>query len=167
MVDEGCFCRLIDLIDGRRADDRRLHRLLLELIYEMSRVERLRASDLLHVEDSLVTYLFQLIESAADDADDPYHYPVIRVLVSPLAFPPPLSTVVVAVLTRAAATQKLVLNEQYMVASTVAAVDPMSPTAPLTNRVVKILSVNGPTSAPLARTSSCCSTARPRRRSSS
>lgn len=39
---------------------------------------------------------------------------------------------------------KLVLNEQYMVAATTAAVDPNSPTAPLTNRVVKILGVHGP-----------------------
>lgn len=39
---------------------------------------------------------------------------------------------------------QLVLNEQYMVAATTAAVDPMSPAAPLTNRVVKVLSLNGP-----------------------
>jgi hypothetical protein len=37
-----------------------------------------------------------------------------------------------------------VLNEQYMVASTTAAVDPTSPTAPLTNRVIKVLSLHGP-----------------------
>lgn len=82
MIDEGCFMRLIELISGRRDDDRRLHRLLLELIYEMSRAEHVRADDLLQVDDSLVTYLFRLIESISDDADDPYHYPIIRVLVS-------------------------------------------------------------------------------------
>jgi len=37
-----------------------------------------------------------------------------------------------------------VLNEQYMVAATTAAVDPVSPNAPLTNRVVKVLSLHGP-----------------------
>lgn len=41
-----------------------------------------------NVGDDFILYLFQLIESLSNDADDPYHYPVIRVL--------------------------LVLNEQYM-----------------------------------------------------
>jgi len=85
MIEEGCFARLIDLINGKRDDDRRLHRLLLELMYEMSRIERVRTDDLLHVDDGLVTYLFQVIESISDDVDDPYHYPIIRVLVSSTA----------------------------------------------------------------------------------
>lgn len=38
----------------------------------------------------------------------------------------------------------MVLNEQYMVASTSAAVDPDSPSLLVTNRVVKVLSVHGP-----------------------
>lgn len=38
---------------------------------------------------------------------------------------------------------QLVLNEQYMVASTSAAVDPTSPSSPMTNRVVKVLGVCG------------------------
>lgn len=118
MIDEGCFHRLLELINGRKEDDPSLHRLLLELTYEMSRIERLRIEDLLHVDDGFVTYLFQLIECLSDDVHDPYHYPVIRVL--------------------------LVLNEQYMVASTTALVDPTSPTTPLTNRVVKCLSLYGP-----------------------
>ncbi|KAK3689981.1 hypothetical protein B0T22DRAFT_183379 [Podospora appendiculata] len=119
MVGEGCFGRLLELIKSCGEQDRRLHRLLLELMYEMSRIERLRPEDLVQVDDSFVTYLFQLIEALSDDVDDPYHYPVIRVL--------------------------LVLNEQYMVASTSSA-SPSSPTAPtpLTNRVVKILSIYGP-----------------------
>jgi Protein of unknown function (DUF2013) len=37
-----------------------------------------------------------------------------------------------------------VLNEQYMLASTDSAADPASPTAPLTNRVIKLLSLQGP-----------------------
>ena len=81
MIDEGCFPKLLELIGGRRQSDPRLHRLLLELMYEMSRVERLRPTDLMQVEDSFVAYLFELIEGVGDDVNDPYHYPVIKVLV--------------------------------------------------------------------------------------
>ncbi|KAL2170397.1 hypothetical protein VTG60DRAFT_4883 [Thermothelomyces hinnuleus] len=118
MIHEGCFVRLLELIKSCGGRDGRLHRLLLQLMYEMSRIERLRPEDLLQVDDNFVMYLFQLIEALSDDVNDPYHYAVIRVL--------------------------LVLNEQYMVASTSAAVDPRSPTVPVTNRVVKVLSVHGP-----------------------
>lgn len=118
MIEEGCFHRLLELINGRKEDDPGLHRLLLDLMYEMSRIEQLRIEDLLHVDDGFVIYLFELIEGLSDDVHDPYHYPIIRVL--------------------------LVLNEQYMVASTTAISDPASPTAPLTNRVVKCLSLYGP-----------------------
>ncbi|KAK7757526.1 pre-rRNA processing [Diatrype stigma] len=118
MIDESCFVRLLELINGRKTEDPSLHRLLLELMYEMSRIERLRYDDLLHVDDDFVTYLFQLIEEMSDDVHDPYHYPIIRVL--------------------------LMLNEQYMIASTNATNDPDSPSAPLTNRVVKCLSLYGP-----------------------
>ena len=82
MIDEGCFSRLLDLISGRdRNEDPALHRLLLDLMYEMSRIERLRYDDLLHVDDHFITYLFGLIEELSDDVHDPYHYPIIRVLV--------------------------------------------------------------------------------------
>ena len=47
----------------------------------MSRLEHLRQEDLAQVDDSFVTYLFQLVEILSDDANDPYHYPIIRVLV--------------------------------------------------------------------------------------
>ncbi|KAI0121638.1 hypothetical protein BJ170DRAFT_587936 [Xylariales sp. AK1849] len=119
MIDEGCFHRLLELINGCKEDDPSLHQLLLELMYEMSRIERLRPDDLMSVDDGFVIYLFQLIEGFSDDVRDPYHYPIIRVL--------------------------LVLNEQYMVASTTAVVTgPQSPLAPLTNRVIKCLSLYGP-----------------------
>ena len=36
------------------------------------------------VDDAFVLYLFQLIEQLSDDADDPYHYHIIRVLVNSL-----------------------------------------------------------------------------------
>lgn len=81
MVGEACFPRLLELLNGRKEADPRLHRLLLELMYEMSRVERLRAEDLLQVDDGFIHYLFQIIEELSNDAHDPYHYPVIRVLV--------------------------------------------------------------------------------------
>lgn len=81
MIAEGCFGRLLDLIKTCGGQDRRLHRLLLELMYEMSRIEQLRPEDLLQVDDSFVTYLYTLTEALSDDVNDPYHYPVIRVLV--------------------------------------------------------------------------------------
>lgn len=82
MVNEACFPRLLELINGRRDQDPGLHRLLLQLMYEMSRMERLRVDDLTMVDDEFVHYLFALIEELSDDAHDPYHYPTIRVLVS-------------------------------------------------------------------------------------
>ncbi len=79
---EGCFPRLVDLIKKGNRDDTRLHRLLLELLYEMSRVQKITSEDLGVVDDDFCQYLFQIIEELSDDVDDPYHYPVIRVLVS-------------------------------------------------------------------------------------
>ncbi|KAJ2998294.1 hypothetical protein NUW58_g362 [Xylaria curta] len=117
MIEESCFYRLIELINGHKEDDPPLHRLLLELIYEMSRVQKLRIQDLINIDDGFVNYLFELTEILSDDVNDPYHYPIIRVL--------------------------LVLNEQYMVASATAVADANSPTIPLTNRVVKCLSLYG------------------------
>ncbi|KAF2099984.1 hypothetical protein NA57DRAFT_37682 [Rhizodiscina lignyota] len=113
MQTEGAFPRLIELIRSHGINgsevDRDLHRLLLDLLYEMSRMQRLTWEDLTSINDEFVLYLFQIIEELSDDANDPYHYPVIRVL--------------------------LVLNEQYMVMSATG--------APITNRVVKMLSSHG------------------------
>jgi hypothetical protein len=81
MNNEGCFLRLLDLIKQGKHEDARLHRLLLELLYEMSRMQRLSVEDLGQVDDEFVAYLFRIIEELSDDVDDPYHYPVIRVLV--------------------------------------------------------------------------------------
>ncbi|RAL61938.1 hypothetical protein DID88_002427 [Monilinia fructigena] len=92
MNKEGCFPRLLELVKKGNREDPTLHRLLLELLYEMSRMQRLSFEDLGQVDDEFISFLFQIIEELSDDVDDPYHYPVIRVLV--------------------------VLNEQYMVAST-------------------------------------------------
>ncbi len=81
MNNECCFSRLLELIKEGKKDDARLHRLLLELLYEMSRMQRLTVEDLAKVDDDFVKYLFEIIEQLSDDVDDPYHYPVIRVLV--------------------------------------------------------------------------------------
>ncbi|KKA28010.1 hypothetical protein TD95_004843 [Thielaviopsis punctulata] len=118
MIEQSCFPRLVELIyrHGRGRGDARLHRLLLEVMFEMSRIERLRREDLMRIDDNFVAHLLQAIDSVSDDARD---NPTIRVL--------------------------LVLNEQYMLATT--APPPDDPTAPqeapLTNRVMKLLSLEG------------------------
>jgi hypothetical protein len=100
MNEEGAFARLLELILGRTDDDAGLHRMLLELLYEMSRIQRLRMEDLSEqsqclrrrrlltegtvlIEDDFIEYMFQIIEQLSDDVNDPYHYPVIRVVVRP------------------------------------------------------------------------------------
>lgn len=96
MQNEGAFPRLVNLVQemGQNTADfnHEFHRTLLELVYEMSRIQRLTWEDLSAVSDGLVLYLFQIIEGLSNDVNDPYHYHIIRVL--------------------------LVLNEQYMVFST-------------------------------------------------
>jgi len=89
MNDVGAFARLIELVQTVQEQDEGLHRLLLELFYEMGRIQRLKRQELLLMDDAFILGLLQLIENVSDDVDDPYHYYVIRVL--------------------------LVLNEQYMV----------------------------------------------------
>ncbi len=46
MNEEGAFPRLVELIQEGKEDDSGLHRMLLELLYEMSRIQRLRTEDL-------------------------------------------------------------------------------------------------------------------------
>lgn len=43
---EGIFPRLVEIIYEGKDDDAGLHRMLLELLYEMSRIQRLRIQDL-------------------------------------------------------------------------------------------------------------------------
>src|SRR5690349_18054359 len=90
-------------------------------------------SYLVLVEDDFVRYLFQIIEGLSDDAHDPYHYPVIRVLVRFI----PVHAGYASQLTMS----QLVLNEQFMVLAHDPASGPSS--NPLTNKVMKILSVHG------------------------
>ncbi|KIW69001.1 hypothetical protein PV04_04906 [Phialophora macrospora] len=114
--EEGAFPRLIDLISSPKQHGHEgIHRLLMELLYDMSRIQRIKTDDLARVHDDFIKMLFEIIEQVSDDVNDPYHYPTIRVL--------------------------LVLNEQFMVA----AHDPVSGQAPvpLTNKVIKVLSAHG------------------------
>jgi hypothetical protein len=46
MNEEGVFPRLVELIQGAGGKDPSLHRMLLELLYEMSRLHQLRSQDL-------------------------------------------------------------------------------------------------------------------------
>ena len=87
MNEEGSFPRLLELLqtkgdDGDGDSTAGLHRLLMDLLYEMSRVQRVRIEDLVLVDDDFVRGLFGIIENLSYDVNDPYHYPVIRVLVS-------------------------------------------------------------------------------------
>ncbi|KAF2018344.1 hypothetical protein BU24DRAFT_421328 [Aaosphaeria arxii CBS 175.79] len=117
MQKEGVFPRLVELIRSPTVqEDTRLHQMLLELMYESSRIQRLSWEDLMTVDDTFILYLLDIIEGVSDDAEDPYHYPVIRVL--------------------------LVLNEQYLVASTTYHA---SGSGSVTNRVIKALSTHGMT----------------------
>jgi len=75
----------------------------MELLYEMSRIQKIKSSDLgmltaipnphsivqlilswnlAHIDDDFIKMLFAIIEQVSDDVNDPYHYPTIRVLVS-------------------------------------------------------------------------------------
>ncbi|RAR04716.1 hypothetical protein DDE82_004431 [Stemphylium lycopersici] len=117
MHSEGTFVRLVELVQTESVqEDTRLHQLLLQLLYESSRIQRLTFDDFDAVNDAFIVYLLEIIESASDDADDPYHYPVIRVL--------------------------LVLNEQYLVASTSRHANGRGG---ITNRVIKAISTHGMT----------------------
>ena len=46
MNEEGAFPRLLELVQERKDDDAALHRMLLMLLYEMARIQRLRIGDL-------------------------------------------------------------------------------------------------------------------------
>lgn len=59
----------------------------MELLYEMSRIQKIKLNELALVGDDFVQMMFEIIEQVSDDVNDPYHYPTIRVLVSKLAPP--------------------------------------------------------------------------------
>ena len=88
------------------------------------------------IDDKFVLYLFRLIEELSDEAEDPYHYSIIRVLVRGS---PTWRSCEAAGLT---ITLQLVLNEQYMCLANAPASLPVC--GPITNRIVKLLSTHGP-----------------------
>ncbi|KAL4874514.1 hypothetical protein BJY04DRAFT_203755 [Aspergillus karnatakaensis] len=120
MAEEGAFPRLLELLQAQTMDREDsaagLHRLLMDLLYELSRIQKIRIEDLVLVDDDFIRGLFDIIEHLSYDANDPYHYPVIRVL--------------------------LVLNEQFMI-SAHNSHDEHSPAISLTNKVIKVLSMHG------------------------
>lgn len=85
------------------------------------------------LEDSFFVYLFELIEGLSNDVNDPYHYHVIRVLVSTLKVKKGYLKLIFL---------KLILNEQYMVLAHDPGPD-QSLVMRVTNRVIKILSLRG------------------------
>lgn len=46
MNEEGVFPRLLELIQDKMDDNTGLHRMMLDVLYEMSRIQRLRMEDL-------------------------------------------------------------------------------------------------------------------------
>ena len=46
MNDEGAFIRLVELVQEKVDDRAGLHRMLLELLYDMSRIQRIRLEEL-------------------------------------------------------------------------------------------------------------------------
>lgn len=85
------------------------------------------------VDDDFVRGLFDIIEDLSYDVNDPYHYPVIRVLVSVASKVESKSLMTLG---------QLVLNEQFMI-SAHDPVDEQSPMNFLTNKVIKVLSMYG------------------------
>ena len=63
MNEEGAFPRLVELIHERKDDEAGLHRMLLELLYEMSRIQRLRVEDLSKL-DQFQALLLQHVDQA-------------------------------------------------------------------------------------------------------
>ena len=86
------------------------------------------------VDDAFVVSLLDIIEGVSDDVEDPYHYPVIRVLVRRAR---------VSACAAFAHRVQLVLNEQYLVASTTVPARQHAAHSPvLTNRVIKVLATH-------------------------
>uniref|UniRef100_A0A060T7L9 ARAD1D00506p n=1 Tax=Blastobotrys adeninivorans TaxID=409370 RepID=A0A060T7L9_BLAAD len=89
LEEEEASQKVIDTLWDDRHSSPRLHRLFLELLYEMCRVQKLRLSDLDTIREDFFDFLFMTVEKSGDDSD-PYNLAVMKVL--------------------------LALNEQYMIA---------------------------------------------------
>jgi len=118
LLSEGAFPLLCFLIMQSRSIDARLHSTLLDLLYEMCRIQRLGLRDLAGMDESFVSFLFGLVETSMEDEDD----------VGPI---------------RAV----LVLNEQYMVAAHAEVVEDVAEDGespePIPNKVLYLLGTAG------------------------
>ena len=63
MQAEGAFPRLVELIRDKRDDDSGLHRQLLELLYEMSRMQKINRGDLGELYGTLLSLRFLIPRS--------------------------------------------------------------------------------------------------------
>ncbi|RPA81191.1 hypothetical protein BJ508DRAFT_326578 [Ascobolus immersus RN42] len=118
MLENDCFERLKgEILDRKDDEEQWLVKRLMKLLYEMSRIQKLRREDLQSIDDEFITYLLDLVEAAPTDASDPYNYIIIRVL--------------------------LIINEQYMLLTHKAKGDDVVEEEPLTNRVLKTLCFKG------------------------
>ncbi|KAK9473723.1 uncharacterized protein V1510DRAFT_402013 [Dipodascopsis tothii] len=116
MMEEESACRLmVDVLWRTRETDPRLHSIMLELVYELCRVQRLQRADLEAISTDFIEFLFQTIERNDDYERDPYSYGLIRVL--------------------------LVLNEQYMLSGQGSGHDRIRVRIP--NKVVGTLRLRG------------------------
>lgn len=91
MEEESAMSVLVNTIVTAQKHSFRLHRIFLELFYEMCQVQKLTSSDLALVKSDFIDYLFTCIENKVGYDYDPHSFSVIKVL--------------------------LALNEQFMVAA--------------------------------------------------
>ncbi|KAF3942145.1 hypothetical protein ABW19_dt0206976 [Dactylella cylindrospora] len=82
MLEQNAFERLIELV-WRDVDRLNFgfHKLLLEVFYEMCRIQRLRMQDLEIIQDDFIKHLLEQVEDGRGDPDDPNNYAIIKVLV--------------------------------------------------------------------------------------
>ena len=95
----GAFPKLLALIEMGKDEESGLYKTMLDLIFEMSRMHRLRNKDLckccgqsgfdkrnlmknlVGISDDSIMYFFNMIEAVSENINDPYHYSLIKVLV--------------------------------------------------------------------------------------
>lgn len=83
MMEEEAACRvMVHVLWNLKGSEPRLHRIFIELLYELCRVQKLQRDDLENISDEFIEYLFQIVERNEDYDVDPYSYGIIRILVS-------------------------------------------------------------------------------------
>jgi hypothetical protein len=91
MMQEEAACELvINTLWHGRSKDHRLHRIYLELLYEMCRVQKINRKELEKICYEFIKFMFDIIEEGSGNHGDGYNYTAMKVL--------------------------LALNEQFMVA---------------------------------------------------